>query len=120
MASIKNLKKDLNYIFSDIIEECYVWQLENGDDKGKAESIIDGAISSFDALIERINTPKIEDKNPFFYPLNSVDKLGQFEILAHKNSLLYKKLFDKEEGHKVVISGPYGTHKYLGMGRFYK
>ena len=66
MASIKNLKKDLNYIFSDIIEECYVWQLENGDDKDKAEVIIEGAISSFDALVEKINNKKVENKKAHY------------------------------------------------------
>lgn len=55
MASIKNLKRDLNYIFSDVIEECYLWQLENDDDKDKAEVIIDKAIKSFDNLIEKVN-----------------------------------------------------------------
>ena len=66
MASIKNLKKDLNYIFSDIIEECYVWQLENEDDKDKAEVIIEGAISSFDALVEKINNKKVENKKAHY------------------------------------------------------
>ena len=55
MASIKNLKKDLNYIFSDIIEECYVWQQENKDEKEKAEVIIDNSIASFDTLVAKIN-----------------------------------------------------------------
>ena len=42
MASIKNLKKDINYVLSDIIEECYVWQLVNSDKKAnKDEKIID-------------------------------------------------------------------------------
>ena len=71
MASIKNLKKDLNYIFSDIIEECYVWQLENTDDKNKAEVIIDGAIASFDALVEKINDKKAENKKQHFKTLMS-------------------------------------------------
>lgn len=66
MASIRNLKKDLNYIFSDIIEECYVWQLENGDNSDKAEPIIDGAIASFDALIEKVNNKKQESKKAHF------------------------------------------------------
>ncbi len=65
MASVKNLKKDLNYIFSDIIEECYVWQLENSDNKDKSEVIIDGAITSFDALIEKVNT-KAKNKKTHF------------------------------------------------------
>jgi len=71
MTSTKNLKKDLNYIFSDIIEECYVWQLENTDDKNKAEVIIDGAIASFDALVEKINDKKAENKKQHFKTIMS-------------------------------------------------
>ena len=65
MASIKNLKKDLNYIFSDIIEECYLWQLENKDKEEEAEPIIDGAIFSFDNLIEKINDKTDNTKKHF-------------------------------------------------------
>ena len=74
MASIKNLKKDLNYIFSDIIEECYVWQLENSDNKEKAESIIDGAIAAFDNLVEKINTKSDNVKNKFKEILAELEK----------------------------------------------
>lgn len=68
MASVKNLKKDINYVLSDIIEECYVWQTMQEDDKkaDKAEKIIDEAISIFDELIEKVNTKKIEDKKSHF------------------------------------------------------
>jgi hypothetical protein len=66
MASIKNLKKDLNYIFSDIIEDCYVWQLANSDNADKAEPVIDDAIAAFDTLIERVNDRKVEDKKSHF------------------------------------------------------
>ena len=49
MGSIKNFKKEINIVLSDIIEECYVCQL-NSDDKisAKAEKIIDEAIGVFD------------------------------------------------------------------------
>jgi len=66
MASIKNLKKDLNYIFSDIIEDCYVWQLENSDKADKAEAIIDDAIASFDELVAKVNDRKVENKKAHF------------------------------------------------------
>jgi len=66
MASIKNLKKDLNYIFSDIIEDCYVWQLENSDNKEKAEPIIDNAIAAFDQLVEKINSRKVDNIKTHF------------------------------------------------------
>ena len=66
MASIKNLKKDLNYIFSDIIEDCYVWQLANGDNADKAEPVIDDAIAAFDSLIEKVNNKKVENKKSHY------------------------------------------------------
>ena len=66
MASIKNLKKDLNYIYSDIIEDCYVWQLENSEKADKAESIIDDAIASFDELVAKVNDKKVENIKAHF------------------------------------------------------
>lgn len=68
MASVKNLKKDINYVLSDIIEECYVWQLEQDDPKkaDKAEKIIDEAIATFDELIVKVNTKNVENKRTHF------------------------------------------------------
>ena len=86
MASIKNLKKDLNYIFSDIIEECYVWQLENGDQKDKAESVIDGAIAAFDNLIEKINA-KAEDKKAHFKAILSELETNVNDLRKHLDAL---------------------------------
>ncbi len=68
MASIKNLKKDINYVLSDIIEECYVWQILQEDDKksAKAEKIIDETIDTFDMLIEKVNAKNVENKKSHF------------------------------------------------------
>ena len=74
MASIKNLKKDLNYIFSDLIEECYVWQQENADKKEKAEAVIDNAITSFDTLVEKINDKTDNVKEHFKSILSELEE----------------------------------------------
>jgi hypothetical protein len=68
MSSVKNLKKDINYVLSDIIEECYLWQMLQEDAKkaDKAEKIIDEAIATFDELIEKVNTKKVENKKSHF------------------------------------------------------
>ena len=73
MASVKNLKKDINYVLSDIIEECYLWQMLQEDAKkaDKAERIIDEAILTFDELIEKVNTKKIKDKKAHFNLISS-------------------------------------------------
>jgi hypothetical protein len=42
MASVKNLKKDLNNIIGEIIQNINLWQLENSDaDLKNSEKLID-------------------------------------------------------------------------------
>ena len=95
MASVKNLKKDINYVLSDIIEECYVWQILQTDDKksAKAEKIIDETIEIFDALIEKIHAKDVENKKLHF---KSISK----ELEEKANRLLAKiqKLSSFKEG----------------------
>lgn len=63
MASIRKLKKEMNDVLSEIIEDCYVCQL-NSDDKtaAKAEKIIDEAIITFDELIVKLHQKDVEDR----------------------------------------------------------
>ncbi len=72
MASVKNLKKDMNYVLSDIIEECYMWQMLQEDDKkaAKAEKIIDEAINIFDSLIVKVHQKDVENKKAHFSAIN--------------------------------------------------
>ena len=88
MASIKNLKKDINYVLSDIIEECYVWQLVNSDKKAnKAEKIIDEAIAVFDNLVAKINTKKVENKKKHFAAINKELEKKASGLLAKLDKL---------------------------------
>lgn len=66
MATIRNLKKTINYELSEVIEECYVWQLSNADKAEKAEKIIDAAIVSFDELIVKVNQKDVENQKAHF------------------------------------------------------
>ena len=85
MASIKNLKKDINYVLSDIIEECYMWQIMQDDTKkaNKAEKIIDETITTFDALIEKVNAKNIDNKKAHFKAIST-------DLEAKANALLAK------------------------------
>jgi DNA anti-recombination protein RmuC len=84
MASIKNLKKDINKILAEVIEECYSYQLD-ADDKtnSKIEGIIDEAIETFDNLIAKIHDKKVENKSAHF---NNVTK----ELETRGNELFEK------------------------------
>ena len=80
MASIKNLKKDINNVLGDIIEECYTWEILNPKaDKKVTEAIIDEAIESFDNLIEKVNAKNVEDYKAHFKVVNN-----ELEETAHK------------------------------------
>ncbi len=72
MASVKNLKRDLNFLFGDIIEAVYVWQLTNpAADAAKSEEIIDEAITSFDEAIDAVNAKGVENKRVHFTTLKN-------------------------------------------------
>ncbi len=63
MASIKNLKKDLNFVFGDIIEAVHLWEFANNKSNSKeGGAIIDSAIADFDALIVKVNDRKVENR----------------------------------------------------------
>jgi len=82
MASVKNLKKDVNYVLGDIIEAVYIWELTNPDkETKKSQAIIDEAIVVFDELIERINDKKVENrKNQLKEVSNDLEKKGRVLI----------------------------------------
>lgn len=88
MASIKNLKKDINYVLGDIIEACYTWELYNPKAGSKGtEAIIDEAIESFDVLIEKVNVKKIEDKKAYFKAINLELEKTAHDLIEKVNKL---------------------------------
>lgn len=62
MASIKNLKKDINYVLGDIITAADLLQDSQPESAKEAEAIIDDAIATFDDLIAQINNKKVENR----------------------------------------------------------
>ena len=88
MASIKNLKKDINYTLGDLIEECYVWELLNPKaDSKKSEAVIDEAIETFDSLIERVHAKNVENKKAHFKAISNDLETKAGEIVAKINKL---------------------------------
>ncbi len=63
MASIRDLKKDINYVLGDIIEAVYIVEAANNkQDSKEGAKIIDGAIDTFDDLIAKVNQRDVEDR----------------------------------------------------------
>jgi len=72
MASIKNLKKDINNVLGGIIEGVYIVEETNGGGPSKeGTAIIDGAIETFDELIAKVNENNIENKKAHFNGVRS-------------------------------------------------
>ena len=88
MASIKNLKKDINYTLGDIIGECYEWGAANPKEDGKkAELIIDEAVAVFDELIAKVNDKTVENKKQHFKAVSSALETKANELLVKVNLL---------------------------------
>lgn len=64
MASVKDLKKDINNVLGDIIEAVYIVEASNdGKNSKDGEKIIDEAIATFDDLIHKVNQRKTENRS---------------------------------------------------------
>ncbi len=88
MASIKNLKRNINYILGDIIEECYVWELVNPKaDTKKSQAIIEDAIATFDTLLDKVNEKKVENKKAHFVGINKELETKANTLIAKINKL---------------------------------
>lgn len=86
MASIKNLKKDINYVLGDVIEYALdVAVLKN--EANKADAIIDNAIDTFDALISKVNAKNVENKKAHYKAINQELETEAKSLVEKINSL---------------------------------
>ena len=88
MASVRELKKDINYVLGDIIEAVYMWEYENTD-KGtqKSEAIIDDAISTFDDLIAKVNDKSVDNRKAHLKGVNSELEQKAKKLIEKLNKL---------------------------------
>jgi len=71
MPSVKNLKKDINFVLGDIIEAVYIYEMSTtGKPTEQTNSLIDEAIATFDNLIVKVNAKNVENKKAHFKQIN--------------------------------------------------
>ncbi len=86
MASIKNLKKDIDYVLGDILDYAKdVSILKNATDKG--DEIIDETFEVFDNLITKINAKGVENKKAHFREVNEELETKAKALVEKINSL---------------------------------
>ncbi len=64
MASKRNIKKDIDYLVSEVISDCYTYlYLHNEANKDKVVSIIEDVVNKRNDFFQRVNNPdKAMDK----------------------------------------------------------
>lgn len=92
MTSRRMLKKKVNSVVNDIIEECYSIQMyANGKMDSQTNQIIDEAANLFDELLDRINAArKIDDNKDLhqhFESINSDLDKNSLQLMAKMDKL---------------------------------
>ncbi len=84
MASIKNLKKDIDYTLGDILDITNLTaQLNSNVDVEKSEAIRNEIFEIYDDLIAKVNAKNVENKKAYFKGVSA-------ELEAKANALLDK------------------------------
>ena len=89
MASIKQLKKDINNDIGEIIEDIYLWELSNPDaDLSKSEKLIEEAIKVFDELVKKINSVATKENLKKQFKVIQEERNKMIKILLKKSANL--------------------------------
>ena len=88
MPSVKNLKKDINFVLGDIIEAVYIYEMTtSGKPSDKSNGIIDEAITSFDSLIKKVNAKNVVNKKAHFKQINTELEQTANQLVEKINAL---------------------------------
>ncbi|MDP2161857.1 MAG: hypothetical protein Q8K02_15345 [Flavobacterium sp.] len=88
MASIKNLKKDINFVLGDIIEAVYMHEMTtSGKPTEKTNALIDEAIVTFDTLITKVNDRSIENRKAHLKQVQKDLETAAIELVEKVNAL---------------------------------
>ena len=88
MANRRTLKRDINYVFGDIIEAAYLHQVTHPkEDPAKSEEIVDEAIADFDELIGKMNQKDVENKKQHFRGIEKELEVKAKDLVEKINAL---------------------------------
>ncbi len=89
MSSIKDFKKEINYVFGEVIDEANYKQLVNPEvDGDKVEAIIDEAVTAYEDFYKKINSGrKAENKKTFYKTLTQEVEKKVKDMIEKINAL---------------------------------
>ncbi|CAI8301857.1 MAG: Uncharacterised protein [Flavobacteriales bacterium] len=84
MATIRDLKKDINHVLGEIIEMTLDWEKANPKaDRKASAAIVDEAISTYESFSTKIYQKEVENKKAHFRAI-------QDELTEKGNALIEK------------------------------
>lgn len=88
MASVRDLKKDINFVLGDIIEAVYQWEATTENkDSDKGSKLIDGAISAFDELMDKVHAKDVENSKAHYKSIRADLEKKATELIEKLNKL---------------------------------
>lgn len=88
MANKRDLKKDINFVLGDLIEEVYVREATNSDiNNTEANAIVDEAIATFDSLMNRVSQKGVENPAAHFKEVRADLQSSATKIAERINNL---------------------------------
>ncbi|MAU16852.1 MAG: hypothetical protein CMH46_15090 [Muricauda sp.] len=88
MPSIRDLKKDINFVLGDIIEAVYIWEAGSGNKESEEGTvIIDEAIEVYDDLMDKINQKKVADAKSHFKSIRTELEEKATKLVEQLNNL---------------------------------
>jgi hypothetical protein len=88
MASVKNLKKEINYVLGDIVNIVYIWEMSiTGKPTEASDKLIDEIYETFDALMTKANQKDVENKKAHFKQIRKEYEAAANQFVAKINEL---------------------------------
>lgn len=88
MASVKNLKKEINYVLGDILNIVYIWEMTStGKPTESSEALVENIYDSFDALMVKVNQKSVENKKAHFKLIREEFEAAANQFVAKVNEL---------------------------------
>ncbi len=84
MASKRYIKRNVNNLVFDVVEECFTMQLFKPELTEKADAIIDQAANFQDQILEKINAAKTKAD---FRPIQEEIEKGAIDFIQQLNGL---------------------------------
>lgn len=90
MANLRDLKKDIDYLFFEFISDCFMFtSIHEGKKRTEVENLIEEAVEMRNEFFDRVNNPAGKD-NP--------------KLISGYYSALRKDLFEKVDGYFEKLS----------------